>query len=80
MGSLLRSQSLFFNSHQTFKVYGGPNPPSGSHDYAFTLYALKTEKLDLPEKVSPATVILTVEQSSLATAKLVGTFARKREP
>src|SRR4051812_1016093 len=27
------------------KVYGGPNPPSGSHNYEFTLYALKTDKL-----------------------------------
>lgn len=61
------------------KVYGGPNPPSGSHNYEFTLYALKTEKLDLPKKVSLETVTLAVEQSSLATAKLVGTFTRKRE-
>ncbi len=61
------------------KVYGGPNPPSGSHDYEFTLYALKTEKLDLPEKVSLETFTKAVEQSSLATAKLVGKFARNRD-
>jgi Raf kinase inhibitor-like YbhB/YbcL family protein len=61
------------------KAYGGPNPPSGSHDYEFTLYALKTEKLDLPEKGSLETFTKAVEQSSLATAKLVGTFARNRD-
>jgi phosphatidylethanolamine-binding protein (PEBP) family uncharacterized protein len=57
----------------------GPFPPSGTHHYEFTLYALKTEKLDLPEKVSLETFMKAVEQSSLATAKLVGKFARKRE-
>jgi Raf kinase inhibitor-like YbhB/YbcL family protein len=61
------------------KVYGGPNPPSGSHDYEFSLYALKTDKLDLPEKVSLETFTKAVEQSSLATAKLVGKFARNRD-
>jgi phosphatidylethanolamine-binding protein (PEBP) family uncharacterized protein len=61
------------------KAYGGPNPPSGSHDYEFTQYALKTEKLDLPEKVPLETFTKAVEQSSLATAKLVGTFARNRD-
>ncbi len=58
------------------KVYMGPNPPAGSHDYEFTLYALKTDRLDLPGKVSLETFTRAVEQSSLATAKLVGKFAR----
>ena len=61
------------------KVYGGPNPPSGSHDYEFTLYAPKTDKLDLPEKVSLERFTKAAEQSSLATAKLVGKFARNRD-
>jgi len=42
----------------------------------FTLYALKTEKLALPEKVSLETFTEAVEQNSLATAKLVGTFTK----
>ena len=61
------------------KAYVGPFPPSGTHTYEFTLYALKTDKLDLPEKVSLETFTKAVEQSSLATAKLVGKFARNRE-
>jgi Raf kinase inhibitor-like YbhB/YbcL family protein len=61
------------------KAYVGPFPPSGTHNYEFTLYALKTEKLDLPEKVSLETFTKAVEQNSLATAKLVGKFARIRD-
>jgi phosphatidylethanolamine-binding protein (PEBP) family uncharacterized protein len=34
------------------KPYLGPFPPSGMHEYEFTLYALRTERLDLPKKVS----------------------------
>lgn len=34
-----------------FAAYGGPNPPegSGSHTYEFTLYGLKTNKIDAPD-------------------------------
>jgi phosphatidylethanolamine-binding protein (PEBP) family uncharacterized protein len=32
------------------RPYAGPFPPSGTHDYEFTLYALKTDRLDLPKK------------------------------
>lgn len=60
------------------KVYGGPNPPSGSHDHEFTLYALNTDTLDPPKNVSLQTFTEAVEQCSLATAKLVGAFARSR--
>jgi phosphatidylethanolamine-binding protein (PEBP) family uncharacterized protein len=57
------------------KVYGGHNPPSGSHDYEFTLYALKTDTLDLPKKITLEIFTEAVEQICLATAKLVGKFA-----
>jgi Raf kinase inhibitor-like YbhB/YbcL family protein len=32
------------------KPYAGPFPPSGTHDYEFTLYALKTDRLELPKR------------------------------
>ncbi len=60
------------------KAYVGPFPPSGTHDYEFTLYALKTEKLDLPKQVSLETFTNAAEQSSLATAKLVGKFTKAK--
>jgi Raf kinase inhibitor-like YbhB/YbcL family protein len=58
------------------KVYVGPYPPSGTHDYEFTLYALKVDMLDLPDKVSLETFTSTIEQNCLATAKLVGKYAK----
>ena len=58
------------------KAYTGPNPPSGSHDYEFTLYALKTDTLDLPAKVSLEAFTTAVEQNKLASAKLIGKFAK----
>ncbi len=60
------------------KPYVGPFPPSGTHDYEFTLYALKTEKLDLPKQVALETFTKAAEQGSLATAKLVGRFTKAR--
>ncbi|MEP6987935.1 MAG: YbhB/YbcL family Raf kinase inhibitor-like protein [Chloroflexota bacterium] len=58
------------------KAYTGPNPPSGSHDYELTLYALKTASLDLPKKVSLNIFKDVVEQNTLATAKLIGKFTK----
>jgi phosphatidylethanolamine-binding protein (PEBP) family uncharacterized protein len=37
------------------KPYAGPFPPSGTHEYEFTLYGLETERLDLPKKLPPET-------------------------
>ena len=58
--------------------YAGPFPPSGTHDYEFTLYALKTDRLDLPRKVSLDAFTEAVEPHALATARLVGKFTKVR--
>jgi Raf kinase inhibitor-like YbhB/YbcL family protein len=58
--------------------YAGPFPPSGTHEYEFTLYALKTDRLDLPRKVSLEAFTKAVEPNALATAKLVGKFTKIR--
>ena len=60
------------------KPYAGPFPPSGTHDYEFTLYALRTGRLDLPEKVSSEAFTKAVEANALATANLVGKFTKIR--
>ncbi len=56
--------------------YGGPCPPSGTHRYQFTLYALDTT-LDLP----PSSVKTDLERALaghiLASTVLVGTYARR---
>jgi Raf kinase inhibitor-like YbhB/YbcL family protein len=60
------------------KPYAGPFPPSGTHDYEFTLYALGTDRLELPKKVSLDAFTNAVEPHVLATAKLVGKFTKIR--
>ena len=59
--------------------WGGPCPPAGDkpHCYNFTLYALKTERLD----VGGATASLAgymVNAHAIARAKLTGRFGRKK--
>jgi Raf kinase inhibitor-like YbhB/YbcL family protein len=58
------------------RPYAGPFPPSGTHDYEFMLYALKTDRLDLPENASLEAFEKAVEPNVLATAKLVGRFTK----
>jgi len=57
--------------------YAGPFPPSGTHDYEFTLYAVKTDRLDLPTKASLDAFTRAVAPNALATARLVGKFTKR---
>lgn len=58
--------------------YAGPFPPSGTHDYEFTLYALKTDRLGVPAGATLEAFTQAAEQSSLAAARLVGKFTKMR--
>ena len=53
----------------------GPAPPSGTHRYFFRLYALDT-RLELPGGADKRTVLDAAEGHVLATAELMGTYAR----
>ena len=56
--------------------YGGPCPPSGTHHYIFTLYALDTS-LDLaPARTDKQAVINEIETHVLARATLTGLYGR----
>jgi Raf kinase inhibitor-like YbhB/YbcL family protein len=55
--------------------YAGPFPPSGTHEYEFTLYALDTEP-SLPAKATLAQFLEAAESNILATARLTGTFTK----
>ncbi|RLI45217.1 YbhB/YbcL family Raf kinase inhibitor-like protein [Candidatus Bathyarchaeota archaeon] len=57
------------------KEYGGPCPPSGTHRYIFTLFALDTEHL---KDVNRNNFFDKVEKHSLAKAELKGLYQRKR--
>lgn len=60
------------------KGYGGAAPPPGHgvHRYVFTLYALNTEKLDVPEDASAAMVGFMINFAKLGEAKLTATYQR----
>jgi Raf kinase inhibitor-like YbhB/YbcL family protein len=60
------------------RPYVGPFPPSGTHTYEFTLYALGTERLDLPSGTSLERFERAVAGSTLGTATLSGRFTKKR--
>jgi hypothetical protein len=55
--------------------YGGPCPPSGTHRYAFTLYALDTT-LSLSEGVTRVEVLKAMQDHVLGQAQLTGLRSR----
>jgi len=58
--------------------YGGPCPPKGDkpHHYLITVFALDTDKLDLPASATAAYVGFNLHAHMLATAKLTALFNR----
>ncbi len=59
--------------------YGGACPPPGKpHRYVFTVYALKVDKLDVPEGASPAYVGFATHFSQLGSAKMIVKYGRKK--
>ena len=58
------------------KPYVGPFPPSGTHDYEFMLYALRTDRPGLRPGVTLEAFRRAAEQNSLATATLIGKFTK----
>jgi Raf kinase inhibitor-like YbhB/YbcL family protein len=60
--------------------FGGACPPVGDkpHRYIFTVYALKTEKLDVPADASPALIGFATRANSLGSATFTATYARSK--
>ncbi|MBN1492607.1 MAG: YbhB/YbcL family Raf kinase inhibitor-like protein [Candidatus Omnitrophica bacterium] len=56
--------------------YDGPQPPSGTHRYVFTLYALNTT-LDLPEGTTKEELLAAMRGAILQKAQLIGLYGRK---
>lgn len=59
--------------------WGGPCPPQGDkpHRFTFTVFALKTEKIELDENASGAMVGYMLNVNSLGKASFVAKSARK---
>jgi hypothetical protein len=58
------------------RPYYGPNPPSGTHDYVFTLYALDADAPELPKKTSVDAFLEASQGHIVATASLTGSFTK----
>ncbi len=58
--------------------WGGPCPPKGhnAHNYNFTLYALKVEKLNLPPNATSSHAGFVVNLNALDKARLTVTYGR----
>ena len=56
----------------------GPCPPPGSHPhrYLFTVFAVKTDKIDVKADTSAAVVGFNLNFNTLAKAELMGLFKR----
>jgi Raf kinase inhibitor-like YbhB/YbcL family protein len=59
------------------KNYGGPCPPSGTHHYHFTLYALDT-MLPFSSPPSKDTLLAAMKGHILEQVTLIGTYTRKK--
>jgi len=66
--------STDFNGKQG---YGGPCPPSGTHHYHFTLYALDTV-LDLSAGATKEELLKAMRGHILEQTTLIGTYERKK--
>jgi Raf kinase inhibitor-like YbhB/YbcL family protein len=56
--------------------YGGPCPPSGTHRYVFTLYALDVP-LDLKSGATKSGVLEAMQGHILAESRITGTYRRQ---
>jgi Raf kinase inhibitor-like YbhB/YbcL family protein len=58
------------------KPYAGPFPPSGTHEYELTLYAVDAETLAMPADVPLDDFKARIKDRTLATARIVGKFTK----
>src|ERR1700676_2345998 len=58
--------------------FGGACPPAGDkpHRYVFTVYALKSEKISVPDEASAAMVGFMIHSNALAKASLTARYGR----
>lgn len=56
--------------------YAGPFPPSGTHDYVFTLYALDRSAPSAPLRTELAAFLEMMQSHVLETATLSATFTK----
>lgn len=60
--------------------YGGPWPPDAPHRYVFSLYALKTERLEIPDTADYVEFVRAVLPAAITTATMVGVYGPAGKP
>jgi ribose transport system ATP-binding protein len=84
--ALPRQAREFASDFVTFRIpgygrgYGGPWPPDDAHRYVFTLYALKTEHIELEDAADYLEFVRAVLSATITTATLVGVYGPARTP
>ncbi|HKB55750.1 MAG TPA: phosphatidylethanolamine-binding protein, partial [Ramlibacter sp.] len=60
------------------KAWGGPCPPPGDkpHHYVFTVYALKTDRLELPPDATAALAGFMINANALGKASFTALYGR----
>ncbi len=76
--SLLPAGAVQGNTDFGAPGYGGPCPPKGDkpHHYVFSVYALNTDRLDLPAGATAAYVGFNIHSHQLAKATLTALYGR----
>jgi Raf kinase inhibitor-like YbhB/YbcL family protein len=76
--TMLPAGSKLIASDFGSKSYGGPCPPQGdaAHHYVFTVYALKVEKLELPENPTASFTGFITNMNALGSASLTAVYGR----
>jgi Raf kinase inhibitor-like YbhB/YbcL family protein len=73
-GEIARGRGI--RAGRELEPYAGPFPPSGTHDYVFTLYALDRSAPSAPPRTSLAEFLELIDGHVLATATLTGSFTK----
>jgi Raf kinase inhibitor-like YbhB/YbcL family protein len=77
-GAMLPEGATQTNTDFGNKGWGEPCPPQGNgvHQYVFNLYALKIEKLVLPDTASASLAGFMINANSLGKAQLIAPYSR----
>ena len=62
------------------KGYGGPWPPDAAHRYVFTLYALKSEAVELADTAEYGDFVSAVLPVTIKTASVIGVYGPASKP
>lgn len=75
-GAKLPEAAREWENDYGYRGWGGPYPPPGpAHHYVFTVYALPSERLEVDDTASSATVRMTLLGEALDQASFTALFA-----